>query len=627
MLGISFSINWRKYARILLWICAVFGVWLGVGLFAGAAFLVRDLPSVDDLHIPNRPISVQFIDRYGRDILVRGANASRPVTVKALPAHVSAAILAIEDRRFYSHVGVDPLGIARAALANFRAGETVQGGSTLTQQLTKNVFLSPEQTLKRKGQEILLSLWLEQKLTKPEILSLYLNRVYFGSAIWGVSAASQIYFAKAPETLNLTEAALLAGLLKAPSTYTPYASTKRAARRTAVVLGAMEDAGYISKTEQRAALLAPIRVFRTKDTESANYFVNWIWKHMVAEIGVPRTDLLVQTTLDIDAQRAAQTAVQTHLDPDRNARQAALISLDGDGAVRAMIGGASYKENQFNRAVQARRQPGSAFKPFVYLAAFEAGFRPSDLWIDAPLDLDGWSPRNFNKTHQGEMALDVAFAKSVNTIAVSLAEEVGRDKVIATAARLGLPDLKPLRSLALGAQEVSPLQLAGSYLPFANWGETGDVFGILSISTANGTPLYESKPAEMETVISLENLQHIDHVMRKTVREGTGSRAAISGYEVGGKTGTTNDFRDAWFVGYVPDKVTAVWIGNDESRFMRGVTGGSLPAMIWRDYMQEVLPETSLKASGVGETVESLKRADTLGTLLNRVEESLSETP
>jgi len=499
----------------------------------------------------------------------------------------------------------------------------VQGGSTLTQQLSKNVFLSPDKKLTRKAQEMMLSIWMERDFTKDELLEMYLSRIYFGSGAWGLENASQRYFDKPAAELSLAEAAMLSGLLRAPSAGNPVANFDRASARQHRILDSMDAQGLLGENIAAAAKAETLVIHSPKDTDGAQFFVDWIWEDLEAKIGVPTQDIVVQTTLEIDAQTAAQAALVAHLDPTRGATQGAIISLDGTGGVRTLVGGLDYGESQFNRATQAVRQPGSAFKPFVYLAALRAGKSPWDITTDAPVTIDDWTPENFTEEHLGAVTLHKALAKSLNTVAVSLGEDVGRGAVIATADQMGLTGLKPYRSLALGAQGQTVLDMAESYLPFANWGTRRDAYGILSISTADGTPLYDRPAANGAIVLSANELADMNYMLTETVERGTGRRARIEGHAIAGKTGTTNDFRDAWFVGYAPDRVTAVWVGDDENTSMQKVTGGSIPAMIFKDTMEAQLagaPEARLPVSS--EPDWARKNAQ-LENLLNRLEDRL----
>lgn len=562
----------------------------GLSAIGVAAWGLSDLPDTDRLWAQSRPVSVKFLDRFGRDLETRGAREARYAKMDDLPQFFTQAILATEDGDFYNHIGVDPISLARASLANLRSGHYGQGGSTLTQQLTKNVFLTSQKTMKRKIHEALLSVWLEFGFTKDEVFEKYVNRIYFGSGAWGIEAASQRYFQKDPQGLNLTEAAMLAGLLKAPSRYNPHINPDGAATRTALVLKRMYRAGFISKSDYEEALSSRISVAQNTGPKHMNYFFDWVMRDVkkIMKSQAP-TDLIIHTTLDADAQAAAQTAIETYLDDDRHVSQAALLSLDGTGAVRAMIGGADFGESEFNRVVDARRQPGSAFKPFVYLTAFEAGLSPWDVRIDEEISLGDWTPRNFKDDFYGPVTLEQAFKRSINTVAVGLAEEVGREPLIHTAERFGLTGLKPLRSLALGAQDQTLLNLTQSYLPFANLGYKRAAYGIVSITDGDGYPVYDYRPDEGERVIERPALMDMNRIMREVVTGGTARRANLTGHDVSGKTGTTNDYRDAWFMGYVPDLVTGVWVGNDDFSPMDKVTGGTIPADIWRDFMAHQL--------------------------------------
>ena len=595
----------------------------GMAVLAGFAASAKDLPDPKKLWESNRPVSVQIIDRNGRDILVRGAVVERRVDIDALPFHIPVTFLATEDERFRNHIGIDPRALLRALWQNIRARRYVQGGSTLTQQLTKNIFLTPEKTLSRKAQEMMLSVWMERDFTKDELLEMYLTRIYFGSGAWGLENASLRYFNKSASELSLAEAAMLSGLLRAPSSLNPVANFDRATRRQHVILDSMDAQGLLGENIAAAAKAEPLTIHSPKDTEGAQYFVDWIWADLEARIGVPTQDIMVQTTLDIDAQAAGQAALAAHLDPQRGAQQGAIISLDGTGGVRALVGGADYGESQFNRATQAVRQPGSAFKPFVYLAALRAGKSPWDVTIDAPITIEDWTPENFSEKHVGSITLNKALAKSLNTVAVSLGEQVGRASVIATAEQLGLEGLKPYRSLALGVQGQTPLAIAESYLPFANWGAKRDAYGIVSISTADGTPLYDRTAPNGVIVLNSQELADMNYMLTEAVERGTGRRARIDGHMIAGKTGTTNDFRDAWFVGYAPDRVTAVWVGNDENTEMDEVTGGSLPAMIFKDAMTTQLLDAPSAKLPISTQPDWARKNIQLQNLLNRLEGQL----
>jgi len=469
----------------------------GMAVLSGFAASAKNLPSPQKLWEQNRPVSIQVIDRNGRDILIRGAAVERPVDLEALPFHIPVTFLATEDERFRNHIGIDPRALMRAMWQNIRAKRYVQGGSTLTQQLSKNIFLSPDKKLSRKAQEMMLSVWMERDFTKDELLEMYLTRIYFGSGAWGIENASLRYFNKPAAELSLAESAMLSGVLRSPSSSNPVANFDRAKARQHVILDSMDAQGLLGENIAAAAKAEAITIHRPKETDGAQYFVDWIWADLEERIGVPTQDIIVQTTLDIDSQTAAQAALVAHLDPKRGATQGAIISLDGTGGVRSLVGGVDYGQSQFNRATQALRQPGSAFKPFVYLAALRSGKSPWDTAMDAPITIEDWTPENFTEEYLGNVTLHKALSKSLNTVAVSLGEEIGRDTIIATAEQLGLKDLKPYRSLALGAQGQTPLTMAESYLPFSNWGVRRKAHGILSISTADGTKPEQQMNFEM----------------------------------------------------------------------------------------------------------------------------------
>ncbi|MDY6924238.1 MAG: PBP1A family penicillin-binding protein [Pseudomonadota bacterium] len=586
--------------RLLYW-GAVLAVWAIIFLVVFFAVFARDLPDTSALYDVDRQPSITYLDRNGALIAVRGSQMAPPADLDALPDYVPAAFIAIEDRRFYHHPGFDPIGMTRAVAANMRAGRVVQGGSTLTQQLAKNLFLSPDQNMKRKMQELMLAVWLEMKFSKEEILALYLNRVYFGAGAYGIEAASQRYFDKGAKDLTVGEAALLAGLLKAPSRYSPVSESERAATRATVVLNEMVEAGVISPEQRARAVTEPVRVSRTLASQHAQYFVDWLDKQIRELVGEPTEDMIVETTLDLTLQTSAERAVRRILDRDasRGVQQAALVALDGEGRVRAMIGGASYADSQFNRAVDARRQAGSAWKPFVYLTALESGYTPQSRVNDAPVRIGNWSPRNYSGTFAGEMSLANAVAQSTNTVAAAMADQIGRDNVARTARRLGITSrigLEP--AMALGAVEVSPIDMAQAYDAFANGGKRVRAYGISRIRTPQGRVIYQRASRESGPVQAISNpfLYYQNQMLRGVMTSGTGRSAAIAGRDTAGKTGTTSDYKDAWFVGYTGGFVTAVWVGKDDNTPMRGVTGGSSPAAIWKAFMEAALPRLNAPA-------------------------------
>jgi penicillin-binding protein 1A len=582
-------------------------VWSGwaagafVTLILGFFFWVTwGLPSTDDLWEARSGQSITFLDRNGNVILREGAQNAPPVDLATLPPYVSQAFLAIEDRRFYDHFGVDFGGMMRAAAENLRSGRVVQGGSTITQQLAKNLFLTNERSWRRKAQEVAMAIWLETRFTKDEILALYLSRVYFGAGAYGIEAAAERYFDRPARELTLLQAATLAGLVKAPSRLNPARQDIGSARdRAEVVLAEMVTLGFISGTESQAALQDELVVSRRNPAGVLGYFRDWIDPLLNEVIGTQRDDFIVETTLDIASQRAGSQSVEAVLaeqGQERRVGQAALLALDDEGGVRAMVGGRDYDQSQFNRATQARRQPGSSFKFFIYLAAMENGLTPWSVREDAPITIyiDGqppWSPGNYEHEYNGPTELTRAFALSYNMVAIRVANEVGGDKVIEVAQRLGVRSpLHNYHSLALGAQEITLLEMTQAYGAMAAEGFNVEAHGVARIRRANNNEtMWSWRPQRRERVIEERPLRYMNAMMARVVQGGTGTRARMESHQIGGKTGTGNDYRDAWFVGFTPGYVAGVWVGNDNFTETARVTGGSLPADIWARYMQVAL--------------------------------------
>lgn len=581
------------WGTIAYW-CAVGSLWLAVIGVAIFIWVASDLPDPEELWKKTDRPSITYVDINGEVIERRGAADAPPVDLKSIPKWVPQAVLAIEDRKFYHHIGVDPFGLARAMVVNLRAGRVVQGGSTLTQQLAKNLFLSSDQNLKRKAQELLLALWLESRFTKDEILSLYLARVYFGSGAYGLAEASERYFAKTPQQLTISEAALLAGMLKAPSKYNPVSSTKRAAERATVVLNVMEKEGVITHEQRVQAVKQPLRFVPSARGSNIGYFLDWIEPLVGAEIGEPAEDIIVETTLDKRHQLAAENALADEISKNGkslNMSQGALIAIAGDGSVRAMVGGKSYNESEFNRVVEAKRQPGSSFKPFVYLAAFERGETPQSVRTDAPIKVGNWSPQNYDGKYRGAMTLLGAFTQSINTIAVLIGEEAGRDAVVRVARRLGIRTrIDPQSTLALGTEVVTPLELTTAYVPFSNGGAAVSPYGFKRIRTRAGKILWERQVPSPRRVVDDTNLRNMNLMFKNVVEAGTARAAFLGNHMVGGKTGTTSDYRDAWFIGFTGGYTAGVWVGNDDFKIqMNKVTGGSAPARIWKAFMAQAM--------------------------------------
>ncbi|MGE3143004.1 MAG: transglycosylase domain-containing protein, partial [Hyphomonadaceae bacterium] len=521
-----------------------------------------------------------------------------PVDMHTLPPYVGQAFVAIEDRRFYHHFGIDVGSMMRAMVENIRYGRVVQGGSTITQQLAKNLFLDNRRTFRRKFQELALAVWLESKFNKDEILALYVSRVYFGAGAWGIEAASERYFDRPARELTLLQSAMLAGLVKAPSQLNPARQAVTARARAEIVLSQMVNEGFISGAERQAALGEDLHISRRNPAGNLGYFRNYIDPLLNQVIGQSRDHFVVETTLDIQAQRAGEAAVENALARDGEARhvgQAALVAIDDEGAVRAMVGGRDYGreagQSEFNRVTQARRQPGSAFKYFIYLAAMEAGLTPWSVRVDAPVTIGDWSPGNYNDKFYGPVQLVEAFARSLNMVAIIVANEIGGDRVISVARRLGVRSpLYNYRSLALGAQELTLLELTQAYAPMAASGMSVQAHGVTRVRRSNGEVIWSWRPRERTKVIEDQQRRYMNLMMNRVIEAGTGTGARIPGRMLGGKTGTANDYRDAWFVGFAPGLTAGVWVGNDDHRIaMARVTGGQMPTQIWHEFMQVAL--------------------------------------
>jgi penicillin-binding protein 1A len=574
--------------RLVYW-SIVLALWAAIAGIALTAWVGAHLPAIQSLEVPKRPPSIQIAGTDGRILAVRG-DSGVSAKVKDLPGYVPQAFIAIEDRRFHLHFGVDPLGIARAALANILRRGVSQGGSTITQQLAKNLFLTPDRTFTRKLQELVLALWLETKFTKDEILELYLNRVYFGAGAYGVEAAAQRYFGKHARHMTLSEAAMLAGLVRSPSRLAPTRNPNGAERRAQVVISAMADADFISDRTAKTAIAQPAHALKQKTTGSINYVADWIMDVLDDLVGRVEDDIVVETSIDPALQLLAEQALSEEL-AMRGAKlgveQGAVVAMSPDGAVRAMIGGRDYSESQFNRAVAAKRQPGSAFKPFVYLTALERGLTPDSVREDKPIVVRGWRPENYTREYYGPVTLTQALAMSLNTVAVRLTLEFGPTAVTRTAHRLGIASkLEPNASIALGTSEVSVLEMVSAFATFANNGMAIAPHVIESIRGKDGKVRYRRRPQSLGQIVEPRYVAMINTMMQETLLTGTGRKADLAGRPAGGKTGTSQDFRDGWFVGYTAQLVTAVWLGNDDSSPTRKMTGGGLPSEIWARFMK-----------------------------------------
>ncbi len=568
----------------LVVLLVLWGAIIGGGALA---YFAVTLPDTSQLTVAERRPSVTVLAADGSLVASLGDLFGQPMSLGEVSPFLPKAVIATEDRRFYSHFGIDPIGLVRAAAADLRAGAIVQGGSTITQQLAKIVFLTPERSLARKIRETLLAVWLEHRFSKDQILEIYLNRVYLGAGTYGVDAAAQRYFGKSAAQLGLFESAVIAGLLKAPTRFSPARDRTAAAGRAAQVLDNMVAAGFITAADAASAEkqgLAPAAIGRP----GSRYFADWVADQTREFAGAGNRDLTIRTTLDPRLQSQAEAAIADVL--ARNGAkdavgQGALVAMAPDGAVRAMVGGRDYGRSQFNRATQAQRQPGSAFKPFVYLAGLEAGLRPDDRLIDAPIRIGNWQPHNYLNRYLGEISLAQALAQSVNTVAVQIAERAGIARVVATANRLGITsELARDASIALGTSEVNLLELVAAYAPFGNGGLGVLAYGISEIRDSSGRVVYRRAGSGTGAVMAPELAGMMNAMLAGVLAQGTGKSAALP-RPAAGKTGTTQEYRDAWFIGYTADLIAGVWLGNDDDTPMNKVTGGTLPAIAWRNFM------------------------------------------
>ena len=571
---------------------AVVAIWVVVAVGAVVAWYAADLPNIDQALAPTRKPAVTVLAADGSVLATMGDFYGRPLAVSDLPRDLPRAVLATEDRRFYHHFGVDPIGLARAIFVNVRAGAVVQGGSTISQQAAKNLFLTQERTLKRKIQELILAFWLESRFSKDQILAIYLNRAYFGAGSFGVDAAARKYFGRPATQVNTYQAAMLAGLLKAPSRYNPLVNPEQAEERSRDVLQNMVDTGFLNEEQaaaawrQRATSLAQRRI-----GPNARYFVDWVMAQLPRFVSAPDQDLTIQTTLDARLQKIAEGKVVQVLDSapakKADATQAALVAMTPGGAVRALVGGVDYQESPYNRATQASRQPGSAFKPIVYAAGLESGLSADSRMVDSPIQVAGWEPRNFNGRYAGDVSLRQALAQSINTVAVQVGEYAGLRHVVDVARRLGITaELEATPSIALGTSGISVVEMTAAYAAFASGGIGVWPYAIEAVYDARGRAIYTRTGSGSGRVLSAANAAEITEMLVSAVETGTG-RAARFGRPIAGKTGTSQNFRDAWFLGFSADLVSGVWLGNDDDRPMKGVTGGGLPAQLWRAFMAD----------------------------------------
>ena len=573
------SILMRLAIKVVLALVITFALWI--------LWCIYTMPDIEKAVERTRQPSTMIIAENGNEIHSFGNVYSEVVYLDELPPYVADAVISTEDRRFYEHFGFDIISFTRAMLVNLWHRSYVQGGSTISQQVAKNLFLTANKTIKRKVQELLLAFWLESKFTKDQILTLYLNRVYLGAGTYGIEAASQKYFQKSSRDMNLLEAAIIAGMLKAPSRYNPIASEERARERAAVVLDNMVKAEVITEEQRQNALKMKLGPEKSYKVKGARHFADWVYQDVNDYIGERDNDIYVATTLDQDIQQKAEKILHDSLKAwaVRDVTQGAIVVLDKQGAVKAMVGGVNYEKSQFNRAIQALRQPGSSFKPFVYLTALENGFYPDDVVNDSPINIRGWKPENYDKQYHGEVTLTEALKDSLNLATINLANAVGRDKIIKTARRMGISTpIENTPSMALGAFEVKVLDMAVAYASIANGGYEVWPYAIQEIYTRDGYQLYMREQDDPNQILDEDAVEELTQMLEEVLDSGTGKRAKLP-FFAAGKTGTTQDYRDAWFVGFTDNYIAAVWVGNDDNSPMKGVTGGTLPAQIWKEVM------------------------------------------
>ncbi|MPR09911.1 PBP1A family penicillin-binding protein [Microvirga tunisiensis] len=577
-----------------------------LGTVGGIVMLALALPAfreTEDDWLKTQDLAVTFLDRYGQEVGRRGLHLDDSYKLEDFPDYMIKAALATEDRRFYDHWGIDPIGTFRAVLVNAQGGGVVQGGSSITQQLAKNLFLTNERSLERKIKEAFLAAWLEFHLTKDEILKLYLDRAYMGGGAHGVVAAADYYFGKPAKELTLAESAMLAGLFKAPTKYAPHVNLPAARARANEVLRNMVEAGFLTEGQIQTARRNPATPVNRERETTPDFYLDWAFdqvKSLAAQkkFGNERV-LIVKTPLDTGLQRHTEETLENMLRQhgrQYKAGQGAIVVMDVDGAVRTIVGGRDYGQSQFNRATGGLRQPGSSFKPFVYAAALTTNpkLRPNSIVVDRPICLGNWCPQNYGRSFSGSMPLVSALARSINSIPVIMSVEIGKGNakagravIVDTAKRMGLTHpLTDSSSLPIGAAEVTPIDMAASYAVFANGGKRADPYAAWEVRNSSGEVIYRhDRDTPPKQVLDTRVVHDMNFMLNKVVEEGTGKRAALEGIPVAGKTGTTNGYKDAWFVGFTGNLVASVWYGNDDSSPMNDMTGGTLPAMTWHEVM------------------------------------------
>jgi len=625
----------RRKRAIWLSILTLLLIAIAIVYAFGRQFVLQGIPQLPDkakMWELNLETNYTLVDRQGHIIGHRGPYIGRPLKISEMPHYLPNAFLAIEDERFYSHPGIDRKAILRAFFENTKSGRKAQGGSTLTQQLVKNLVLTREQTYKRKVQEMWLAYEMEQILSKQEILELYLNRIDLGRRIVGIEAASQRYFGKSAKQISLAEAALLAGIPKAPSTYDPIRNFDAAWTRAKLVLNRMRVNGFITTLDMSEALTNPPVIIDTTDSYVDDDLIGHVFDYAAERahdlVGYKNPDLVIEITLDPEMQKIAKDSTEAILNKEHKRKkvsEAALVSTENEtGAIIAMIGGRDYGASKFNRAVQAKRQPGSSFKTFVYAAALEDGFTPGTVRIDRPTTINGWSPENYTKRYRGPMTLREALKLSINTIAATVCAEIGPGKVADLARRFGLrTELRSTYSLALGSSEVTLDDMVGAYMTFPNGGRKKTPYLIQSIKNTAGDELYTRSQRQAERIYSRQNNRQMARLLQDVIDTGTGRGAQLGKRPAGGKTGTSQDYRDAWFIGFTADYTTGVWMGNDDNSPMRKITGGLLPVDIWKSYMLKAQKGRKIRPILADELLELDSRQQALTTFYQNLTDAM----
>lgn len=584
------SWGWKLFKFLLV---SAFVGFLLISCYVFYCYLT--LPNIQKAVSRTRQPATVIMAENGNDIAKFGSVYAQVIYPEKLPKNLTDAVVAIEDRRFYEHFGFDVFGFARAVLTNIFRKRYAQGASTITQQVAKNIFLTPSKTVKRKVQELLLSFWLENKLSKNQIMALYLNRVYFGSGNYGAEAAANWYFNKSVYELNLKEAAILAGMLKAPNRYNPILQRQKSVKRAEIVLGNMRKYGFIGEEMYKRALQLPVSNGQQYRVAGGKHFAQYVYDRVNTTLGERNDDVVVMTTLNQNLQENAEKILRSKIlaAKGQNVSDGAVVILDKDGAIKAMVGGIDYNRSQFNRATQARRQAGSVFKPFVYLTALQLGFTPDSVVKDAPITIGKWKPENYTKRYYGEVSLTYALANSLNVATVALSRELYLKDIAANAHKMGITtDISLTPAMVLGTNGVKVLDMAAAYTVLANGGYAVKPYAVNEIATHDGKQLYVRSAEAKKQVLDGNTTRQMNVMLEQVINNGTGRRAKLPIFAAG-KTGTTQNYRDAWFIGWTNKYVAAVWVGNDNDKPMNKIGGGNLPAEIWHDIMLTTVNETS----------------------------------